>query len=49
MSSLLKEKILELVTDVENKLMVTSGKHSGGGVNCEIGIDIYTLLDKMDN
>ena len=31
------------VTDVENKLMVTRGK-GGGGINWEIGIDIYTLL-----
>ena len=30
------------VADVENKLMVTRG--SGGGINWEIGIDIYTLL-----
>ena len=31
------------VTDVENKLMVTKGE-MGGGINWEIGIDIYTLL-----
>ena len=31
------------VTDVENKLMVTKGE-KGGGINWEIGIDIYTLL-----
>ena len=31
------------VTDVENKLMVTSGGR-GGGMNWEIGIGIYTLL-----
>ena len=30
-------------TDVENKLMVTKGE-SGGGINWEIGMDIYTLL-----
>ena len=29
--------------DVENKLMVTRG-WGGGGINWEIGIDIYTLL-----
>ena len=27
------------VTDVKNKLMIT-----GGGINWEIGLDIYTLL-----
>ena len=31
------------VTDVKNKLMVTKGG-KGGEINCEIGIDIYTLL-----
>ena len=31
------------VTDVENKLIVTKGER-GGGINSEIGIDIYTLL-----
>ena len=31
------------VTDVENKLIVTTGER-GGGINSEIGIDIYTLL-----
>ena len=31
------------VTDVENKLMATSGEKVGG-INWEIGIDIYTLL-----
>ena len=33
-----------IVTDIENTLMVTKGKR-GGGVNWEIGIDIYTLLN----
>ena len=33
----------EIVTDVENKLMVTMGG-GGGGINWEIGIDAYTLL-----
>ena len=34
------------VTDVENKLTVTKGEAGwgGGGINWEIGIDIYTLL-----
>ena len=31
------------VTDVENKFMVTKGER-WGGINWEIGIDIYTLL-----
>ena len=31
------------VTDVENKLMVTKWGR-GGGMNWEIGTDIYTLL-----
>ena len=31
------------VTDTENKLMVTKGE-SVGGINWEIGTDIYTLL-----
>ena len=31
-------------TDIENKYMDTKGKRWGGGVNWEIGIDIYTLL-----
>ena len=30
------------VTDIENKVMVTRAK--GGGINWEMGIDIYTLL-----
>ena len=34
-----------LDTDVENKRMDTKeGKHGGGGMNWEIGIDIYTLI-----
>ena len=32
----------EIVTDAENKPMVTRGK-GGGGIKWEIGIDIYTL------
>ena len=32
------------VTDVENKLTVTRGGAGGGGINWELGIDIYTLL-----
>ena len=32
------------VTDIENNLMVTSGG-SRGGINWEIGMDIYTLLN----
>jgi len=32
------------VTDVENKLMVTSGEKRGGRINWESEIDIYTLL-----
>ena len=31
-------------TNLENKLMVTKGERSGGGINWEFGIDIYTLL-----
>ena len=31
------------VTDIANNLMATGGK-AGGGINWEIGIDIYTLL-----
>ena len=31
------------VTDVENKLQVNKGE-AGGGINWEIGIDIYALL-----
>ena len=32
-------------TDVENKRMDTKGENGGGGgMNWEIGIDIYTLL-----
>ena len=32
-----------VVTDIENKLMVTRGKE-GRGINWEIGVDIYTVL-----
>jgi len=32
----------EIVTDVENKLVVTKGER-GRGINWEIWIDIYTL------
>ena len=32
------------VTDVENKLTVAKGERKRGGIKCEIGIDIYTLL-----
>ena len=32
------------VTDVENKFMITKGERAGGGINWEIGIDIYTPL-----
>ena len=31
------------VTDMKNKLIVTMGERKGG-INWEIGIDIYTLL-----
>ena len=31
-------------TDVENKCMDTKGKGTGVGGNCEIGIELYTLL-----
>ena len=37
------------VTDVENKLMVTNKGESGGGVNWEIGINIYTTIYKTGN
>ena len=30
-------------TDLENKLMVTKGEKRGGGINLEVGINIYTL------
>ena len=33
----------QIVTDAENKLIVIKGE-SRGGINWEIGIDIYTLL-----
>ena len=32
------------LTDLENELMVTRGEGSGGGVDWEFGIDMYTLL-----
>ena len=32
------------VTDVDNKVMVTRGEKVGGGINWEIGTDIYRLL-----
>ena len=35
-------------TDLENKLMVTKGGKCGGGINLEVGINIYTLY-KIDN
>ena len=31
-------------TDIANKLMVTKGERWGGGINCEFGINRYTLL-----
>ena len=38
----------QIVTDVENKLMVGRGsggkQGAGGGLNWETGIEIYTLL-----
>ena len=34
----------EIETDVENKSMDTKGGKRVGGMNWEIGIDIYTLL-----
>ena len=34
----------EIESDVENKLTVTKGEKKGGGINWEMGIDIYTLL-----
>ena len=36
-----KEKDL---TDIENKLIVTIGETLGGGINQELGINVYTLL-----
>ena len=33
----------EIVTDVKNKITVNRRKR-GGGMNCEPGIDIYTLI-----
>ena len=35
-------------TDLEIKLMVTKGGKCGGGINLEVGINIYTLY-KIDN
>ena len=35
---------LRRVMDVENKFMVTGGGWVEGGINGEIGIDIYILL-----
>ena len=32
------------LTDIENKLMVTKGEMWRGGINQELGINIYTLL-----
>ena len=37
-------QIRNRITDVEDKLTVTKGKRGRGGINWEIGIDIYTLL-----
>ena len=34
--------------DIKNKLMVTKGEKRGGGINLEVGINIYTLY-KIDN
>ena len=31
------------VIDIENKPIVAKGKVEGGGINWEIGVDIYTL------
>ena len=31
-------------TDTENKLMVTKEERGGGGVNKEVGVNIYTLV-----
>ena len=31
------------VTDIENKLMITKGRRRGG-INCETGVAIYTLI-----
>ena len=36
----------EIVTDVENRLTVIKGGKGWGGINWEIGIDIYTSLYK---
>ena len=35
--------------DVENKLMVTKEETLEGGINDEFGINIYTILYKIDN
>ena len=32
------------LTDLENKLTVTSGEGRGGRIDWEFGIDMYTLL-----
>ena len=37
---------VEIITDVENWLMVTRGK--SGGTNWETGIDIYISIYKID-
>ena len=37
---------VEIITDVENRLMVTRGK--GGGTNWETGIGIYISIYKID-
>ena len=34
---------LNKLTDIENKVMVTK-REVGGGINWELGIDIYTVL-----
>ena len=31
-------------TDTENKLMVTKEERGGGGVNKEVGVNLYTLV-----
>ena len=39
----MRDKFRDRVTDVENKLWLPEGK-VGGGINWEIGMDMYTLL-----
>ena len=36
-------------TDIENYLMVIKVERGGGGINQEVGINMYTTVYKIDN